>query len=449
MTEQVLLESLKHTLEHASPSEIRSLDWKLLSKHPSIPFSFIEETMDRLPWSTFEMSEHPKLHIRFIEQHKEKYWKWRLLTVHPNISLDDIQNHLDLYWMWGIMSMHPNMTMTFVKKHISREWSYIMLQSEPRIALYHEKELFQMMQECPNRTDKWHPTFFALFAPLVSMKRWIQQHEDEKRTLYKCKTYVQKLLRGSTEKPESPSDYYSMPGFSKNENITYELLCMTDDWDYNCLSENKSLTQRYVDEHPDKAWNWSVLSIHPTVIDMDFVLRHLEKPFDWKQLSRHPNIRLRDIDRNIRLPWSFPDISYNPHVNIDFIIKYYKKSWNFAVLSRHPNVYIHEIERYHWLPWSYEHVAQNPNLSRKDFVKFSTEGKMNIQMLIRNQFEHSDLCKLVRSIQTKRLLRFLIPMQQRFLERYWNPEETLCQERLKRECSELNVEIESAKRQKK
>ena len=57
---------------------------------------------------------------------------------------------------------------------------------------------------------------------------------------------------------------------------------------------------QYVLDHPNKSWDYSMLSRNPN-ITWDIVTTHPEKPWDYSLLSKNPNITW-DIVRNNPIP---------------------------------------------------------------------------------------------------------------------------------------------------
>jgi len=55
---------------------------------------------------------------------------------------------------------------------------------------------------------------------------------------------------------------------------------------------------------------------------MEFVNEHPDKPWEWYALSRNRNITIEIIEKYSDKPWDWEGISQNTHITAAFVIKY-------------------------------------------------------------------------------------------------------------------------------
>src|SRR5271157_4062973 len=84
---------------------------------------------------------------------------------------------------------------------------------------------------------------------------------------------------------------------------------------------------KFIDDHPDKPWNWSGISSNPN-ITMKMIDDHPDKPWNWSGISRNPNITMKMIDDYPNKPWDWSYISRNPNITMKMIDDHPDESWD-------------------------------------------------------------------------------------------------------------------------
>ena len=92
---------------------------------------------------------------------------------------------------------------------------------------------------------------------------------------------------------------------------------------------------KFIENHPDKEWNWVGLSRNPN-ITFDIVLAHPDKPWEWYGLSLNPNITFDNVIAHPDKPWiwGWYGLSGNPNITFDLVLSYPDKPWNWGNLSQ-------------------------------------------------------------------------------------------------------------------
>ena len=79
------------------------------------------------------------------------------------------------------------------------------------------------------------------------------------------------------------------------------------DWDCYCLSENKNITWKVIQESQHMhgyIWEWEDISQNPDVT-WEIIQANPHKEWDWYGISRNPNITMEIIQDNIDKPWKW------------------------------------------------------------------------------------------------------------------------------------------------
>jgi hypothetical protein len=142
-------------------------------------------------------------------------------------------------------------------------------------------------------------------------------------------------------------------GISMNSNINFSLLLKYEKAQKylhpDLLSRNPSVTIQTIKDWPDyEGWNWSVLTRHINVKDIE---NNPEYPWDYEEyyerldniewpnynlLSSNPKVTLemfKELYYNQMWDWD-DEISLNPNITFDFVKDFINEPWNWKNLSK-------------------------------------------------------------------------------------------------------------------
>lgn len=105
------------------------LDWKHLSAN--MDPSFIERTLDSLPWSVEGLSHHPRLPFSLVlryRRHKRLDWD----AVSLNVRLPDlVAHHHNLPFRYPMISRNLHLRAWFVREYPTKKWDRVQLAMNP------------------------------------------------------------------------------------------------------------------------------------------------------------------------------------------------------------------------------------------------------------------------------------------------------------------------------
>jgi hypothetical protein len=87
---------------------------------------------------------------------------------------------------------------------------------------------------------------------------------------------------------------------------------------------------------------------------MKFINDNPDKNWDWYGISSNPNITMKDINDNPDKPWDWDFISKNPNITMKDILENPDKPWNWYVISR--NLFLKDKEAFQMKRYR-EHLA--------------------------------------------------------------------------------------------
>lgn len=180
--------------------------------HESISTKFISENMDK-PWDFHNFTGKfikDKVSFPFILKYKEKNWNWNSLTIYFGFSI--AQKYSELPWDWNIFFQGGDITSDFLEENLDN-----ILLNWRKISLYYFYRDFPYIVIKYPRPDIWNIEDFS----------------------------------------------YSVPWDFVEQNIDYP-------WNWDKLSQNRTLTWVIVKKYPLKPWTMSYL-LENLDIDLDLI----------------------------------------------------------------------------------------------------------------------------------------------------------------------------------
>lgn len=234
---------------------------------PDLPFKFVEETLNTLPWSFNELSKNQGLEIWFLTKyfHHKNIHRWNKFSLSDNGALS-IE-----FLMSNDIGLKPK------KKRLS---------SNPSLQPEHLK-IYE--------TVNWDRYEISKRSDVLAFMPWLKKQVIREKYVLSLNLAI-------------PFDY-----IVKN---------WRDGWDFNALSKRSDLTLDFIRLHLDKNWNMREMSENQ-VITEEFLLEHpkgLNEP--WKKyLSWNPSISLKFMIDHPEFPWDFGWIELNPNITQEDIDK--------------------------------------------------------------------------------------------------------------------------------
>ena len=271
-----------------------------------------------------DVSFHPKITMEVVLANLELEWLWSALSFHQNITLDDVLAHSELPWDWNFVARNPNVTM----EHIH---------TNSKLAGIDGAHL-----SC-------NPNMDAQYILAHPEMKW------DWRMISRCKTL-------SSE----------------------DIQPLYQQWDWDSLSMNATLTLDLILENLEAPWNWRYLSHRPFITE-DFVKTHLNLVWEWGDhtevisapgtpfecilekdgygLSNNPNISWRFVKKHFGEAWGWDRVSEKEAITIREVLDYPDLPWCWNALSKHPAITYRDIEANPELPWVWREVSRNPNVT--------------------------------------------------------------------------------------
>jgi hypothetical protein len=198
-------------------------------------------------WKWKSVPEFRPVTLQFLydfQRHKFKM-SWYHISKNEGIEMEDIENNPTLPWNYQQVLFNPNLTFEFFQQNLHH---------------FVEKPMDLFLQTCSFTSEQ-----------ILSLKRYRLREDDMN---------------------DIPM-YWNLYDYSKNPNVTMELLHQKRDkkFDWFELSKNKSITMEMIDENLDSempfSWNFEGISMNPN-LTIDFIDKYLDK-FEnyWKLIGQN------------------------------------------------------------------------------------------------------------------------------------------------------------------
>jgi hypothetical protein len=76
------------------------------------------------------------------------------------------------------------------------------------------------------------------------------------------------------------------------------------------FSHNSKFPIKYVENYPEKPWNWFAISCNPN-LTMEYLEKHPEKPWDWYRIAHITNLTMEFVEKHPDEDWNLYMISKN------------------------------------------------------------------------------------------------------------------------------------------
>ena len=268
------------------------------------------------------------------------------LSRNKNITWNIIKNNLDIKWNWTELSKHDNISIDIIKNNQSHPWDYFNGVSK-------NKNLTSDFVENMNNIT-WNYYVFTWdfnknfnFVKDNLNKNWNWLHISSNIDLDKIKKY-----------PEMP---WNKMGVSLNKKIDISFIKNFNNlilWGAPGLSSNSSFKWFWVEEFPNKNWDYYMIS----------------KLVDLNNFDKIPNIKenIMSICFNKNLTWKY--IKSNPQIKWDYDIISYNKTVNWKIINENSKLFK-----------NYYYISCNKNITFDIFY-----NNINKEWDYFNLFKHID-----------------------------------------------------------
>lgn len=128
-----------------------------------------------------------------------------------------------------------------------------------------------------------------------------------------------------------------------------------------CMSENRLIDWKYISNHPDIQWDYSLLSRSPQ-ISMSLVKSNPDIPWDHGELSINPSVNINTVLDNPNIEWNNDYLTMNQTIDLSTMKRHPEIKWNFQMLSLNPNVSMKTLKDHPNFHWDIVFLCRNPGL---------------------------------------------------------------------------------------
>lgn len=296
----------------------------------------------------------------FKKYYRELSWDWYALSSNPNITTELIIEYYNCKWQWnyGGVSANINIDIDFVLDNNEEMWNLFSLSKNPAMGKYIGQ---------PDTLD-WIWPYACLNSQIP--EGILEQNIDKIHFEHLSNNHSLswKFIEDNIHRPWNWDAISTLPC------INIEIVKSHPEiyWNWEHISENPSITIEDIKNNPKLNWQKnkicsnSNLTIHDVIYD-----RNLFN--NWTEITLNENIRQSDIENYSNLPWDINAIlNIKSGLDINFILKYYQEDyrWNWNNISRSYSITLEDIINNPTLPWSIYTLTENPSLTLETFERF-------------------------------------------------------------------------------
>jgi len=142
-------------------------------------------------------------------------------------------------------------------------------------------------------------------------------------------------------------------GIIKNDDVFF----------WSCLSDDKTITFKFISENLKIKWNWDKVSWNPNITYKHAIIERPDLPWNWDILCYHIYIPKNILKEYSYIPWNWNSLSINPHITFDYVLENIHEDWDWNALTQHHSISWDQVVNNITLPWDWDNILLNPNFS--------------------------------------------------------------------------------------
>ena len=367
-----LIEKYQYRWDYHELSKNPNLTEEFIMKYPHQDW-YIRYLIKNNKITDFKaLSRFKEMQMDIISEYPSKQWDWKWLIKYTDIMVERFIpfNLIEKYyykWNYHALSYNPNLTKEFILKYPYQFWDKNCL-SKYNINNFPEKGIVKNkcilinddLKKIFNNENISHfiKSFYHVNTEQIKYSFTIEEYE----------LIIKNTYGGKVEK------YIQLDLIKKYK---YK-------WDYQLLSKNPNLTEKFILKHPAKEWNIKYLINNNKITDFNalskfnylyssIIRKYPNKPWDWEWIIENTNINIEDcipfdLIEKYKDKWDYYFLSRNSNLTEEFIMKYPYKNWNiikliknnkitdFKVLSKFININKDIINIYSYKSWDWNYL---------------------------------------------------------------------------------------------
>ncbi len=249
-------------------------------------------------------------------------------------------------WDWSYVSKNKCVSMDFIISHPELPWDYMDVFSNPNFTI----DLWDIIGELYSENDN---------APLYThwvFKSYIEGHPT---------LDIDFVLENHTD-CNFEADIWNMA--STHIDTKYIDIFPDFPWKYAFVSENRTLTQEFIENHSNEDWDMDDLSSNPAVC-MGFIRKHPQMNWNWRSISLNINLTFEFVLDNLDKELNWSAISALDDLPLEFVIEHSDYNWQWQWISSHKDLSVQVLRDFPDLQWDWMSVSMNANISIQTITK--------------------------------------------------------------------------------
>ena len=397
-----LMEKYEYKLDYQNLSKNKNLTEEFIMKYPYKNWNIYNLVKNNKITDFNILSKFKNINQEIINKYPDKPWDWDWLFENTNLNVIDrislkLMEKYEYELDYQNLSKNKNLTEEFIMKYPYKNWNIYNLVKNNKITDFNILSKFKnindnIINKYPDKLWDWD---------------WLFENTNlnvfHKISLKLMEKYEYKLDYQNLSKNKNLTEEFIMKYPYKNWNI-YNLVKNNKITDFNILSKFKNINQEIINKYPDKLWDWDWLFENTNLNVIDRIsLKLMEKyeyELDYQNLSKNKNLTEKFIMKYPYKNWNIYNLVKNnkitdfnilskfKNINQEIINKYPDKLWDWDWLFENTNLNVFHkislklIEKYEY-ELDYQKLSKNKNLTEEFIMKYPYKNWI-ISYLIQN-----------------------------------------------------------------
>lgn len=276
-------------------------NWYFISFNPNLTLEFIKENIN-LPWDFNTLSRNKVITWNFVKSNENLDWNWFELSSHPNIKIENIKENTQYNWSWDRVSQNPNLKPIHIINYKKCQWNWYY------ISLYIKYLTSKHLHLCDSfikKNIKWN----ILSKNTNIIPEIISDNINEDWDWRELSKHIDKQFISKNIK--YPWNWESV-SINKSVDKYFYKKYINKPWNLGKLSNHIDLIEEYI------KYNWDYLYLHNlSFIDIsinsnwNLINKFKCIPFLYYYLSENTSISPKYIMNNLNKNWNFISLFKN------------------------------------------------------------------------------------------------------------------------------------------
>lgn len=276
-------------------------DWRVLSLHSYVNLKTLK-TFHEKPWNWGLLTKNPKFVWMWVQEFPDKPWNWRHLSESKKFIWNWVRELPNKPWNWNILTDRIDGMQT-LKEFPDKPWNWYTLtlgeHTTVRDMLNNPNLPWKINELLFTDIDEETLTFIRFYRSHYDVDAWCDHTERTPWKMIKENFDLPWILMFVRVTRDDFTDERDVKKFLYDSSLSWNWTYLSETldfkkvivkymdlpWDFNALSNNKTVTHKDVLNFPEIQWNYNILCLDDDV--KEWTAANIIKKY-WKRCITDP-----------------------------------------------------------------------------------------------------------------------------------------------------------------